>query len=527
MKKQHIALFLWFAVLCIKVNSQSTDTIYHQPRLVIGIVVDQMRYDYLLRFRKDFSDRGFNKLVQEGHSYTNTHYNYKPTYTGPGHASIFTGTTPSQHGIVANSWYDRKENKMVYCVEDPNNPVQMSPLRLEAQTIADVVKIATVQRGKTIGIALKDRGAILPVGRSADAAYWFDSKKGYWVTGEYYNGNHDVLKAFNEKDFLKEYLPDNWSLLRPLEDYKESLPDKNEFEAPFYKGGATSFPYDLKDLHEEIGADVFKRTPFGNTMTLDFAKNIIIKEALGKDDDLDFLSISLSATDYIGHQFGVDSKEVQDCYLRLDLDLADFIDELERQIGKDNFLLFLTADHGAGSTPKYLKQLGQNAGYLNRSVIEAYTDSILDVNYGDEDWVERFVNLNFYFNASLLNKYKIDQNELFDLLNQPLSDLEGIKKIWSPGMNRTYETYDKMIFNGYRDERSGDLILLEESNWVSYSNTGSTHGSPYTYDSHVPFLIYGSNIDQGLIFSEQMDITQFAAKICRFIDIALPDNAEK
>ena len=329
------------------------------PKLVVAIVVDQMRYDYLDRFWNDFGDDGFKKLINEGFSCKNINYNYKPTYTGPGHASIFSGTTPSVHGIIGNNWYSREKGEVVYCAssKDEKGELFYSPERMLAETLADKIRQHTGNKGKSFGVSLKDRGAILAAGHMANGAYWFNGKSGQWESSSYYKvSTPKWLKEFNDEDVLNSYLKHNWELSLTKSDYNESALDENKFEIPFTKNGKVSFPYRLPDLFEDKGWEILKRVPAGNQMTVDLATSIIKKEGLGKDTYMDFLSLSLSATDYIGHQFGVQSVEVQDAYLKLDKTLANFISYLNSNVGKENYVLFLSSDHGASMPRAYLEE---------------------------------------------------------------------------------------------------------------------------------------------------------------------------
>lgn len=496
-----------------------------KPKLVIGIVVDQMRYDYLQKFKNDYGEGGFNRLMTEGEVYHKMHYNYKPTYTGPGHASVFTGTTPAHHGIIANNWYNRTSGKNLYCVEDESKENFLSPANLKAQTIADVLKLKFLGQSKTYGVALKDRGAILPVGRSANAAFWFDSRKGKWVSSTYYQMDSSLLEKFNQRDFKAEFMAEDWTLTHDLESYSESRADNSiAYEAPHYNGGRVSFPYDSKKLFEHRKFDALKATPFGNQMTIDLAQFLIEEESLGKDEYTDFLSVSFSATDYIGHQFGVLSKEVHDCYVKLDLQLSSFIDYLDDEVGRDQYILFLTSDHAAGENPNALKDKGISAGYIDRKQLKNLTDSLLDKSFGEEDWIESFQNLNFYLDHKLLNRKSLTVTDIYQAVHKELISRSSVADVWMSGKTSDSK-YDEMIKEGFLENRSGDIILLEESNYVSYGRKGSTHGSPYNYDTHVPFLIFGGGI-AAQQYSESYVITDIAAIICAKLLLSPPDKSQ-
>ena len=313
-----------------------------QPKLVVGIVIDQMKMEYLYRFNSDFSENGFKRLMNEGYTFHNMHYNYMPTYTAPGHASIYTGTTPAMHGIVSNEWFHRTLKKEVYCTDDDSVSTlvagtdkegKMSPKNLQTTTITDELKLATNFKGKVIGMSIKDRGAILPAGHFADWAFWY-TKTGNFISSSFYGKElPSWVTEFNNEKQYETYLTKGWNLLKPIETYNESLIDDNPYEGKLYKKPPV-FPYDLKGMYEGNDAGVLRVTPFGNDVLANLAKRAIEKEALGKDDITDFLAVSFSSTDYIGHTFGPRSIETQDTYLRLDLTIADFLNYLDKTVGR-------------------------------------------------------------------------------------------------------------------------------------------------------------------------------------------------
>ena len=464
-----------------------------QPKLIVGIVVDQMRYDYLTRFYGDFGENGFKRLMAEGVNCKNVHYSYKPTYTGPGHATIFTGTTPSVHGIVGNNWFNREENKSVYCVELEE---EHNPKRLLVETFADAMKQFSNFKSKSYGISLKDRGAILPAGHLADGAYWFSSEKGIWISDEYYKNNSPKwLEKFNQLDFSDAYLAKGWKLSKPIKEYQESLPDENNYEHPLTSNSTTTFPYNL--IKEKMASDwgILKKVPQGNQMSADLFKVLVKQEMIGKDDHTDFVSLSFSATDYVGHRFGVQSVEVHDTYLKLDKTIADLLKFLDANVGKGEYTLFLTSDHGAGMPRAYLQEKGIPTGEVNQGDIKKKLDEICKEMNLNDLWVQKVMNLNVYFNDSLRivepNNYQALKGKCANWLIQ----LKGIARVMDmQEVSSSEDQREQMVLNGYHPKRSGDLILIEEANWSTYTDKGSTHGSPYEYDTHVPLLFYGAGI---------------------------------
>ncbi|MEO8761582.1 MAG: alkaline phosphatase PafA, partial [Bacteroidia bacterium] len=388
-----------------------------QPKLVVGIVVDQMRYDYLYRFSEKYSNGGFKRLMKDGFLCKNAQYNYVPTFTGPGHASVYTGTTPAIHGIAGNEWFDKKTKKEIYCTEDKNvTPVGstsdaglMSPRNLDATTIGDEIKIASNNKAKVVGVSLKDRSSILPAGHAADAAYWFDGSTGSFITSSFYrNDLPQWLQDFNAKGFPKQYLQQGWNTLLPLDKYTESLADDNAFEKSPNKKDKPIFPYEYSKQLEKNNYDILRSTPFGNTLTKQLAIATIEGENLGADNICDMLCISFSSTDYVGHSFGPKSIELEDTYIRLDLDLEVFFTYLDTKIGKGNYTIFLTADHGASENPAYLQSEKINAGYVSGKEIQKKLKQELFKRYSDS-LVMKYVNQQVYLNDSILVAKRLDK----------------------------------------------------------------------------------------------------------------------
>ncbi len=323
---KRIILFLAFVM---SLNSQAQQ----RPKLVVGIVVDQMKMEYLYRFSDDFSSNGFKRLINNGYTFHNMHYNYVPTYTAPGHASIYTGATPSTHGIVGNDWFNKSTGRDMYCTDDASVKVlgdgtekegAMSPKNLLSTTITDELRMATNFNSKVIGMSIKDRGAILPAGHFANWAFWY-SKTGAFISSTFYGSTlPNWVTEFNQEKRYMNYINKGWDLLKPIATYNESLPDDNPYEGKLDKANAPVFPYDLSKMYKEKGADVLRTTPFGNDILAELAMKAIEKEDLGKDEITDFLTVSFSSTDYVGHTFGPRSMELQDTYLRLDQTIAQF-----------------------------------------------------------------------------------------------------------------------------------------------------------------------------------------------------------
>jgi predicted AlkP superfamily pyrophosphatase or phosphodiesterase len=392
------AIFYFLTIILLFSNCKNTELTEKKPKLVIGIVIDQMRYDYLTRYADRYGEDGFNRILKNGFSLENTHYNFTPTYTAVGHASIYAGTSPSNHGVISNNWYDKVLKKSIYCVDDANYKTignhgiegQKSPLRLYTTTIADQLQLAQNMQGKTIGIAIKDRSAILPVGHTANAAYWYDAgNKNQWITSSFYMEElPDWVKAFNSNNKADAYLNETWETLYDINTYSQSRADNNIYENNLNGQEKPIFPKDLKKLREQNdNFSLIKTIPAGNTYTVDFAKAAIKGEQLGKSKFTDFLAVSFSSTDYVGHRYGVAAVETEDTYLRLDKDLAHFFNFLDTEVGKENYTLFLTADHAAVHVPSYLQYLKIPAHNLSTKKLKKFLSEITQKYFNSKELI--------------------------------------------------------------------------------------------------------------------------------------------
>ncbi len=520
---------------CISQNKNNFNN--KRPKLVVGIVVDQMRYDYLIKFYDKFGDDGFKKLINNGFNCENVHLNYVPTHTAVGHTSIYTGTTPSIHGIIANNWFDKKNNEMIYCVDDDNFKTiggkkggEKSPNRLNVTTITDQLHLAQVNKGKVIGISLKDRAAILPVGYSANAAYWFKGKKeGNFISSSYYmNELPNWVKTFNKNKIAKTYLSQDWNTLYNINTYTESILDDNDFEVNLKGENDVTFPHEIsKIFKEKENYSLIRKIPLGNTFLADFAKAAIIGESLGQHKETDFLSISFSSTDYIGHTFGVDSKEVEDTYLRLDLDIANFITFLDNKVGKENYTLFLTADHGALSPHPYLKSLKIPSILFDRSLFEKYVDDLTLKYFNSANLVENISNLQLFYNKKELERLDLNHKEVSEKLIYDIINFEGIDKCVSAHtLQNTNFTEGILNYtqNGYNQKLSGDLILIPTPNTVFYHKKGSGHSTGYSYDTHIPLLFYGYGINKGNN-KNYIPVIDIAPTISSLLKIEFPNGS--
>ncbi|NJB37195.1 alkaline phosphatase PafA [Croceivirga sp. JEA036] len=522
-----------------KKNAKETPEIHQtqKPKLVVGIIVDQMRYDYLTRFWSHYGEGGFKRLVNNGFNCKNHHFNYAPTSTGPGHTSVYTGTTPAVHGVIGNNWYDKETDKSVYCAADDSYTSigttsakgQMSPHRMLTTTITDELRLFTQMRGKTIAVAIKDRGAVLPGGHTANAAYWFEGgTTGNFITSSYYmNQLPKWVQDFNASSIVEGYKKP-WETLKPIATYKESVVDANNYEGKFRGKDTTTFPYDLPALWEENGQfSILSSTPYGNSITTDFALAALEGEALGADSDTDFLAVSFSSTDYVGHKFGVDSKEIQDTYLRLDKDLERLLNGLDAKVGAGNYTLFLTADHAAIPVPAYLKDQKVPAGYLEMDAIKTQFQEFLKYRYGTTDIVKNISNEQIFLDHKVVNNLDIALADVQEEIAYEILSYSDIDKVYT-GSQMWQQNYTKgipyILQNGWHQKRSGDVIYVPKPAHISYSKTGSTHGSPFIYDTHAPLLFYGVGFKKGET-ANRTEIPDIAPTLSVLLGISFPNGA--
>ncbi len=508
-----------------------------KPKLVVGIVIDQMRYDYLTRYADRYGKNGFNRILKGGFSLENAHYNYIPTYTAVGHSSIYTGTTPSEHGIISNNWYDKFLKKSIYCVDD-NNYITIgnntkngkkSPKRLLTTAITDQLHLAQNMKGKTIGISIKDRSAILPAGHTANAAYWYDGGNiNTWITSSFYMDKLPKwVEGFNKKNNADDYLNTTWETLYDIKTYSKSRDDNNVFEGKFTGQKSPIFPKDLKVLRTKNGNfNLLKSVPAGNTFTADFAKAAIIGENLGKSDVTDFLALSFSSTDYIGHKYGVSAIETEDTYLRLDRDLADLFSFLDKEVGKDNYTLFLTADHAAVHVPAYLQSLKVPAHYLKTKEIRDFLLKTTKKYFNSTELIENVSNYQIFLNKEKVEFLGLDINTVAQKL---ADEVVNFSEIYKAVTARTMQTTNfttgilNSLQNGYNQKFSGDVLMIPYPATLMRGRTGTSHGSGYSYDTHVPIIFYGNGIKKGSS-TKRYNITDIAPTISNLLQIEAPNG---
>ncbi|MEO6330917.1 MAG: alkaline phosphatase PafA [Ginsengibacter sp.] len=528
-------LFILFALIIISVYVEAQTV--QRPKLVVGIVVDQMRWDFLYRYYDRYAENGgFKRLLDQGFSCDNTFIPYAPTVTACGHSSIYTGSVPAINGITGNFWWDNKLNKSVYCTEDSSVKTVgsntgaglQSPRNLLTNTICDELRLATNFRSKVIGIAAKDRGSILPAGHTANAAYWYDSKTGDWITSTYYrNDLPEWVKNFNAKKFVDTYYKQSWTTLYPLNTYLQSTTDETTWENKPFGTDAKGFPYNLSKFTGSNYAAVLS-TPFGNTLTAEFAKAAIVSEQLGADAITDFLTVSFSSTDYVGHSFGPNSVETEDIYLRLDKELGEFLNFLDSKIGKDQYLIFLSADHGVAHVPAFAKEHNIPAGNMDFEKITSGLNAMLKEKFDKDDLVIQISNYQVVLNLSLIASSSLNiQNIKSQVINYLLKQ-KGIARAFDIEEIRTTTLNAKireMLINGYYPDRCGQIQLILQPQWIEgFLTAGTTHGLWNPYDAHIPLVWYGWGIKAGKS-NREMYMTDIAPTIAALLHIQMPNGS--
>ena len=534
-------LLLFFIITSLSAQKKKSTvsfeaSIADKPKLVVGIVVDQMRYDFLYRYSEKYSSGGFKRLMNEGFNCRNNHYDYAPTVTAAGHAAIFTGSIPAINGIIGNEWFNQKTGKSVYCVEDSSvrtvgsdsKAGLMSPKNLLVSTITDQLKIANNFQSKTIGIALKDRGSILPAGHTANAAYWFDSKNGAWITSSFYmNDLPQWVKDFNSMKMPQKYMAEGWKTLLPIEKYTESTADNQAYEAKLSGEKTATFPHELAAQSGVNLLEVIRTTPFGNTLTKDFALATIQSENLGKSPKTDFLTISFSSPDYVGHAFGPNSIEVEDTYLRLDKDIEEILTSLDNSLGKGNYLVFLSADHGVADVPGFWQSQKLPAGVVDAAMSSREVKTALKTAFGEGEFIIAEDNSQLYLNANLMEEKKISYTQIYEIVRKTLLKRDDVADVIDLHnlANSTLPDYQlSYVKNGFNPRRSGDIMVVLNPSWFAGRKQGTTHGSLYRYDTHVPLLFYGWKVKSGET-TLRTNISDISPTVADLLNILEPNGS--
>ena len=509
-----------------------------RPKLVVGIVIDQMRWDYLYRFNPLFkANGGFKRMMGEGFSCNNTLIPYTPTVTACGHTCVYTGSVPSIHGITGNAWWDNKLMKTVYCSEDKTvkgiggkseEDGQMSPKNMLTTTICDELRLATNFQSKVIGIALKDRGSILPAGHSANAAYWYEGRSGNFITSTYYmNELPDWVNRFNNRKLVDSLYKLGWNTSLSKEVYPQyATADMKDYEGKPFGNEATGFPYDLSKYVEKDYSKI-ATTPYGNTLTTEMAKAAVIAEKLGNGSATDFLAVSFSSPDYIGHSFGPNSWEVVDNYVRLDDELGKLFAFLDATVGKGQYTAFLTADHAVANIPGFMKENKLPGGVMDTNGMMNEMNAKLKEQFGIENTIVSMYNYQAHLNHPKINSAKLDEELIKKWIIQYLKKNEAVTNAFATADIMTTpinKTLREMLANGFYPSRSGDVQLILKPGYIEGGATGTTHGLWYPYDAHIPLLWYGWGIKRGKTNRETY-MTDITPTVAALLHIQMPSGS--
>ncbi|WP_210150048.1 alkaline phosphatase PafA [Chryseobacterium scophthalmum] len=534
-RKISIAAAALLSVITINAQKNKNNQV-DRPKLVVGLVIDQMRWDYLYRYYSKYGNDGFKRLLNKGYSLNNVHIPYVPTVTALGHTSIYTGSVPAIHGIAGNDWTDKETGKNVYCTTDENvQPVgttnvkvgSHSPKNLWSTTVTDELRLATNFQGKVIGVSLKDRASILPAGHTPNGAYWFDDSTGDFITSTWYmNDLPQWVKSFNSQNLPDQLVANGWNTLLPINQYTESSPDNSPWEGLLGSSKTPVFPYSNLAEDYKTKKDNIRYTPFGNTLTLKLAEASVEGENLGADEVTDILAINLASTDYAGHKFGPNSIEVEDVYLRLDQDLAQFFKYLDGKVGKNQYTVFVSADHGGAHSVGFLKEHKINTGFFGEGMEKSLNEK-LKAKFGVDQLINGVDNYQIYFDRKLM----ADNNlELEDIKEFAIHELEKDPTVlYAVSTTEVQEAtipepIKQRIINGINRQRSGDIQLISHDSMLPpYSKTGTTHSVWNSYDAHIPLIFMGWGIKHGES-NKQYHMTDIAPTVSALLHIQFPSG---
>lgn len=525
------------------------------------IAVDQFRYDYLERFGDLFGPNGLRRLMHDGAMWTQANYDHTPTYTAPGHSTMMTGAYPAETGIVGNDWIDRASGKRITSVSDdtvkllgssdPKEPPS-SPRRLLSSTVGDELRLVTNDRSKVIGISLKDRSAILPAGRHASAAYWLSNTGTMASSTYYFNQLPAWVTNFNNTKPADKYFGAKWERLLSQSEYvKRAGPDSPSWEVVGSSTGDTNaFPHTITGGAKAPNSAFYfalDHSPFSNELLVSFAQEAIVNEKLGEDDDPDVLTVSFSANDYVGHRYGPYSQEAMDITLRVDRQIAALLDFVQARVGLSNTLIAFTADHGVSPIPEQAADLGLGGARLKAPEILAAIHTALSARYNPQgrspdpsaDYIykynywgaltEAFINGNIYFNYEALKRDNVDLDEVSKVVASAALTIPGVARSFTRAQLLRGETsitdpIERRVIHGFNPARSGDVVMIAEPYKYLGDTITATHGSPYSYDTHVPVIIMGTGITPGR-YLEPASPADIAPTLSALLRITAPSSA--
>ena len=487
-----------------------------KPKLILAVVVDQFRYEYLSRFRSSYSS-GFKKILTEGAVFEDAHHIHFPTVTAIGHSTFLSGATPSLSGIVGNEWFERETGKVVTSVSDPEAKLVgsgadaggSSPRRLLVSTVGDEIKMAG-QESKVIGVSIKDRAAILPAGHMADGAYWFDDKSKHWVTSTYY----------------KETLP-QW-----VEEINENKPSARATNAKWYpvdaqSGSAKAFCTMGQPENGVPKCRSLEATPWGNEMIEDFAEHALRGENLGHHSGTDILSVSFSSNDYVGHAMGPDSPEVRDMSIRTDRMLGKLFDAVSKSVGMENVLFVMTADHGVAPVPEVNEARHMIGGRNSQPALLKAMSDALAAKYGPGQWIIGTAGPIPYLNTQLIESKNLSAAEVEQTAAEAVRRMPHVFRVYTREQLLKGEVLDDHVStavrNGFYQKRSGDVIVIPEAFYI-YEKTGTSHGTPFSYDTHVPVIFMGAGIHAGHYY-EKIAVNDIAPTLAAIVGVEEPSGS--
>lgn len=541
MKIPFLLPLLASVLLSVSVSAQNAYIPPDEPKLVIGIVIEQFRYDYIDKYWDKLGRGGLRKLINEGTFCKNASYDFFLTQSAPAHATLSTGTVPRHHGIVADNWYVPLREEIIYCTSDNTvNPVGgsferglHSPSSMLPSSFADELKLGTGGEAKVYGIGMKEHTAILSAGHSADAAYWYDDVSGSWMSSTHYiDSLPGWMNEFNGMRLPDTYLDGEWNTLHDINSYALCLPDSSEYEEGIE--GQSVFPYDLKKLsttallgilNKKKDYSLLRKVPAADTYTSDLAIRLIEEEGLGEDEITDFLNITFSATDEIGHSFGPSSLEMADAILRLDAELEHFISYINDRIGKKNVLVYLTSAHGLAEIPAVLKEKKIPAGYFRHNQATALLRSYLNVIYGQGDWVKGYYEKQVYLNHTLIEDSGLDLAEIQMTAARFLTQFNGVSTAVAASVlanNEFTRGHFSRMRNSFDPVRSGDIIINLKPAWVENGKWITNHNSDYEYDSHVPLIWYGWKVNRSSI-TRKVKMNEVAVTLSALCKVPFPN----
>ncbi len=508
-----------------------------KPKLVVGITISGMRYDYLSTYWDKFGEGGFRRMAGMGTHCKNARYDQLITESAVGYATIATGSRPDAHGIVADYWYERIPNEIRYCIDDPSAHALLSsdenghtsPRALMSRTLSDELRINSQFQSKVIGVSMDPKAAVLQSGHTANGAYWYDPEHGTWTTSTYYMDSLPKwVEEFNGKNYKDIYREKHWDTFLPIGEYTESMLDNNSYEKGFK--GQFTFPYDLSRLGngtKKKDYSVLMATPFGNTYTKDFAIYAIVNEELGMRDVTDWINISFNASKYLAEIFTTWSVEMEDLYLRLDQDLAHLLNFLDDQIGLENTLIYLTADQAIADDPRFLQENRVPSGYFNYSSNISLLKSYLNAVYGQGNWVNLYYANQVYLNHQLIEDSRLSLEEVQDRVAAFMIQFSGVSNALPAYIlqrNNFTEGIFNRIQNSYNQKRSGDVIIYLTPGWVEKGSEFRESLSNFHYDAHVPLIFYGWKINR-FTLPDRISPLDIVPTIAYYLEISVPANA--